>query len=170
MKIKVDTLASQKVIHITGEEDWLAALNDGFMLPGSRTPPQLSADLRISPLAEGHFEVAGRVTYSYEIPCDICRQFFGQSTSGDIKVFFQPEEADVILGHGDLDKRHLDAYYVRDGALDIENLLTDAIHYQSPTTNRCSTCLDRDPSKALYEEKDLSSSPFAALKTLKWDQ
>lgn len=176
MKLSTNDICPRYDLHITGDEPWLARLYADF--PVTTGPaPKLTADLHFLAEEGDSIRATGRVRYAPMVGCSRCDHPIPRSIDAPVDVRFYPEGVNEQPREKNLSRADLDAYYIQDYSLDIEELINDTVQTALPTTildtnesdGLCKTCqAEVAAGEAIGgQEAAKPTSPFAVLKGLK---
>ena len=179
-KIKVAELREALDIDIKGNEPWLQTIYDSFSerVDGSIRDyaALLTGHLRVIPIPGDVVQVQGSILYTPQIACGRCGDDIKWPVDAKIDVWYEDETTLADKGPEiNLQKGDLERYFIRDGIIDLENLVNETIQMQISTTcvretddgSKCLVC-DADLSKPIVYREDSQEekiSPFAELGT-----
>ncbi len=176
MRISLTELHRPKSFKLTGNEDWLARLYGDFPLGRERA---LSGTLEIAIGHGGEVNVRGKLDFAPTVSCSRCERNITWPLSVDVDARFLPDRGSETKREHTLTQAELDAYYIEQGEIDLEQLLTDLVQTQLPTQlvranedeTACVVCHDDLTRDLVFgvgnKEPEKAASPFAALKDLK---
>ena len=167
MKISLKKVLKPESFPISGKEPWLDATYKLLSLKNHPIKPELSATITISPLIEGRYAVQGDMAFKAPLWCNLCQAKLEYQGSKKLDITFQPPKKDPPSNEGDLALENLDEYFIEDGQIDLEQLLSEQVQLDIPDQIHCEKCGSPENDRLVYEgEPDEDSSPFAALKGL----
>lgn len=175
MKLPTRTITKPITLELTGEEEWLESLYSQFGCPKGQTKPILTGVVQVSLRGDDQFQVALDLTYTPFVPCSRCSELipWGIRVEETFKVKETPESFHEGGGHV-LQSDELDEYFLAEGAIDLGQMILDAVHTAIPQqtvplrdeSDHCRVCLEP---AAPFEISlsDLSENPFKVLEGLK---
>lgn len=176
MRIPLTDLNKPKTLTLKGDEDWLQRLYGDFPLGKDQA---LTGSLKVDVGTGGEVNVKGQVEFAPMVACSRCEKRIAWPLALAVEARFLPERAPETKREVTLTEAELDAYYIEMGAVDIEQVLTDAVLTELPSQlvradesgDECLVC-HADLTQPLVfgagkkvEEK--AKNPFEALKDLK---
>lgn len=178
MKINVKELNPNFDLEITGQEPWLERIYGDFPVDPETPRPTISGHLVIELEEAGTVVVRGRLAYAPVVPCSRCA--FGVSCPLDLRIStrFLPAAYNETPREKNLSMAELDAYYIEDDMVDLEQLLNDEIQTAIPSQltpssesdPSCPACKNDLSGGKVYgpeDSKTADTSPFAKLRDLK---
>jgi uncharacterized metal-binding protein YceD (DUF177 family) len=192
MKVSVKDLRKPVTITIHGDEPWIEAIHSSFALePDDSCAPgvpgindksrRLKGEIRLQMDASGCVSAKGHIAYEPLVPCSRCDLRIPLDVGQEIDALFKPgphgadDRQEITLSADDLEAR-----FIEDGKVDLEELLNDlvqtAIPFQTcqpdPGTDRCRFCKADLSAPRVFSsggsgDDDQPVSPFAKLAELK---
>lgn len=183
MKISINDLNPSRRLPISGSETWLARLYGDFPAPEGSAPP-ITGELELTRDDGGCVTVTGALNYAPFLPCSRCAKPLPWPLRMEVEARYYPEDVNPAPREKNLSKADLDAYYLIDHAVDLEELVNDAVQTALPSQilsvdgngENCAVCQEdvstpyvyiEDETKKPGAEPDEKASPFAVLKGLK---
>jgi uncharacterized metal-binding protein YceD (DUF177 family) len=165
-------------IEIAGDETWLERIYSDFPAAGGARP-RLTGTVSLSREAAGSVVVQGSIAFAPEVSCSRCSRFIPWPLRLELSQRYLAVELKHLPREKNLSRSDLDAYYLEDGAVDLETLINDAVQTELPSTfvperedgAACRVCKADLSAALVYGKKETQAgapaSPFAALKDLK---
>lgn len=169
MYVDVTKIDRNQHVEITGNEPWLSEIYQHFAIPKGEEAPKLTGWLDVAPLKLGFADVKGEVKYSPFVPCSRC----GDAIHWDIDTEFEMSYRDhktqsLERKEVDLEADELDHYFLKDGRVDVEELVNEQVELAIPSRTVCEACEVSGTSDEVYTEQgEAPKSPFAILSSLK---
>lgn len=181
MKIALNSIDQEQTITISGNEDWLKRIYEDFTA-NSHNQAVITGTLKITRESDDGAMVQGNLAYAPAIPCSRCTQPVNLELKLSISTRFYPEidnpdRSENWRRERNLSLAELDAYYVIDGEIDLEEVINDSIHAELPSSfipdsSEQHPCLvdHEDPRGVRVFGEDPAKSarsPFDALRRIK---
>lgn len=172
MKINIHSINPTLVLEITGNEAWLKNIYALYQKPGADAQP-LTGRIRLHEEEAGTYLVTGEMSFTVAVPCDLCERTLAMPVNLSIDTRYLPGMINTIEREKNLSRADLDAYYIEDEEIDLEELINDTINDALPSRVVCPpkdgiSCTGKDVTDdRVWSSKDEKDSPFAALKGLK---
>ena len=178
MKITIKELSRGPLrIEISGCENWLGLVCQWFPVPSGQERPGVRGALILS-LIEEYILVEGSLNYEPWVSCGRCNGKFRYSVHSSVSRTYSLQPGVVSERELDLRAADLDQFYLKDGALDLAELVNELVQLEIPSVVRHQVgdpaCLPLEgkpeglrvwSSQRGEEEQD--SGPFSVLKSLK---
>jgi len=167
--VEVTKIDRKQHVEVTGNEPWLAEVYSHFAVPKGQTPPKITGWIDVDPLKMGFAEVKGELKYAPFVDCSRC----GDKITWQIEAPFEMEYRDhktqsLDRKEVDLERDELDHYFLKEGKVDIEELVNEQIELAIPSRTVCEACeLAGDSDEVYTEQGEAPKSPFSILSSLK---
>jgi uncharacterized metal-binding protein YceD (DUF177 family) len=172
MKINIHSINPTLVLEVTGNEAWLKNIYAEYQRHGEGRKP-LTGSIKLHEEEAGTYLVTGELAMTAVLPCDLCERGLAMPVKMTLNTRYLPGLTNTIEKEKNLSRSDLDAYYIEDEQIDLEELLNDSINDTLPTRLTCPpkdglTCTGKDvKDDRAWSSRDEKDSPFAALKGLK---
>jgi len=175
MRIHVRDLTDKLTLALTGDEDWLARIYGDFPTPPGphAVKPKISGNLSIDLEEAGTVVVEGRLAFAPLVPCARCDLGIPWPLDLKIRTRFYPEDTGAGPKERTLSRHELDAYYLENDEVDVEQLVNDLVQTAVPAFvdasdedgPKCPACGDKPAEDEAFEAPKTSGlkSPFEAL-------
>ncbi len=161
MKIKLKDFVESLTVEISGREEWLTAIYQGFPVPGDQVPPIAAGSVTLRKLGYDVVQITGVITYEPFLQCSRCSDSIKWPLKADIAAICRPtpvvdSEKNVL----DLRSEELDDYFLQGDEIDLEPLINDAIYTALPSSILKSS---EDGKLCLICGEDLSSTKVCSV-------
>jgi uncharacterized metal-binding protein YceD (DUF177 family) len=170
------TAKGSKTFHLRGDEPWLDRLYADFPPPAGGEAPRLTGPLTLTAEEGGSVHVRGHLAYVPFVACSRCAVPIPWPLDLEVDARFYPEDVNPAPREKNLSAADLDAYSLQDGAVDLEEVVNDAVQTGLPSQillttedgDSCRVCkADLTDDRVFGTDEKEGASPFAALKGLK---
>lgn len=181
MKILLDNIEQEQTITINGKEAWLDRIYSDFSDDPS-DPALITGQLKVTREADDGALIEGQLAFAPAIPCSRCTQAIKLELNLKISTRFYPEidnpdRAENWRRERNLSRAELDAYYIHQGEMDLEEVVNDSVYAQIPSSfipesNDQHPCIaDQTDARGIRvfgkQQSQHEASPFGALKDIK---